>query len=624
MPLRLETDAEIIAEVNVNETKIDTVDTVVDGIQTDLSNATDGLGALKALIDAVQTDVGNPTGEVLASISAKIGDIARSLDVIIGTRWDSAGDIGTDIAQVLTYTDILDNATNGLANIKSLIDTVFTVADGIQTDLSNATDGLGALKALIDTIDTVVNGIQTDLSNATDGLGALKALIDTVTSELAEVPKETGTKTFNSTALAAIQAEVESALEDAGQVIVTTTIATLASQTSFTLTAGSADNDAYNGMIAVIEDVSTATQKAIGIISDYVGATKTIALREDPGIFIMAATDKISIKAVSPDILNILADTNELQTDWANGGRLDLLLDAIPTTAMRGTDSAALASVLGALNTAAATGAVTTTDEVMAYVKQLVTLLLEGTYGLSALQTLLAAITAAGPTKTEMDTAHGLLATPAQVATALTNYDAPTKAEMDTGHGLLATPAQVATALTNYDPPTKGEMDTGHALLATVAKQNRVLCSMDFWSEMAVSVTVTGAQSTITTGLNNVVVADLPDGATVVRAIAMMKFRMVENTYAGVNKLDAAAALPIQLDDVGNTGMLTCLDFADDLFTLAASTREGGDVYIGDNDVAARVDGNDTYDFQWLNAKADQANIVFNDVQMGIRIWYSV
>ena len=30
--------------------------------------------------------------------------------------------------------------------------------------------------------------------------------------------------------------------------------------------------------------------------------------------------------------------------DWVDGGRLDLLLDAIPTTAMRGTDSAALAS----------------------------------------------------------------------------------------------------------------------------------------------------------------------------------------------------------------------------------------------------------------------------------------
>lgn len=33
-----------------------TVDTVVDGMQTDLSNGTDGLGALKTLIDAVQSD----------------------------------------------------------------------------------------------------------------------------------------------------------------------------------------------------------------------------------------------------------------------------------------------------------------------------------------------------------------------------------------------------------------------------------------------------------------------------------------------------------------------------------------------------------------------------------------
>lgn len=48
---------------------------------------------------------------------------------------------------------------------------------------------------------------------------------------------------------------------------------------------------------------------------------------------------------LATDLDSALADTNELQIDWVNGGRLDLLLDAIPTTAMRGTDSAALASV---------------------------------------------------------------------------------------------------------------------------------------------------------------------------------------------------------------------------------------------------------------------------------------
>jgi hypothetical protein len=42
-------------------------------------------------------------------------------------------------------------------------------------------------------------------------------------------------------------------------------------------------------------------------------------------------------------------------TDWINGGRLDTLLDAIPTTAMRGTDNAALASLV----TSARMGALT-------------------------------------------------------------------------------------------------------------------------------------------------------------------------------------------------------------------------------------------------------------------------
>lgn len=103
------------------------------------------------------------------------------------------------------------------------------------------------------------------------------------------------TRIPDTVSLANIQAEVEAALEDGGQVAVITTIATLASQTSFTLTAGSADDDAYNGGIAVIEDVTTAGQKAYGIISDYVGATRTVTLAVDPGIFVMAATDKISI-----------------------------------------------------------------------------------------------------------------------------------------------------------------------------------------------------------------------------------------------------------------------------------------------------------------------------------------
>lgn len=81
----------------------------------------------------------------------------------------------------------------------------------------------------------------------------------------------------------------------AALVPVDTTIATLASQTSFTLTAGSADDDAYNGWIAVIQDAATATQYAAGVVEDYTGATKTVTLAADPGVFTMAVTDKIRL-----------------------------------------------------------------------------------------------------------------------------------------------------------------------------------------------------------------------------------------------------------------------------------------------------------------------------------------
>ena len=42
-----------------------------------------------------------------------------------------------------------------------------------------------------------------------------------------------------------------------------------------------------------------------------------------------AADVKTAIEAVGSSIATILSDTNELQTDWANGGRLDLILDRL-------------------------------------------------------------------------------------------------------------------------------------------------------------------------------------------------------------------------------------------------------------------------------------------------------
>lgn len=79
-------------------------------------------------------------------------------------------------------------------------------------------------------------------------------------------------------------------------VLVSTTIATLSTQTSFTLTAGSSDDNAYNGMAAIFTDQVTSAQKWVCFVSDYTGSTKTVTLESAPG-FTIATGDSISIMA---------------------------------------------------------------------------------------------------------------------------------------------------------------------------------------------------------------------------------------------------------------------------------------------------------------------------------------
>lgn len=79
-------------------------------------------------------------------------------------------------------------------------------------------------------------------------------------------------------------------------VLESTTIATLASQTAFTLTAGSTDNGAYPpGSLVVVKDSVTAHQIAVGFLSGYTGSTKGVVLLADPGVFTMAVGDSVTI-----------------------------------------------------------------------------------------------------------------------------------------------------------------------------------------------------------------------------------------------------------------------------------------------------------------------------------------
>ncbi|GAG74364.1 unnamed protein product [marine sediment metagenome] len=104
-----------------------------------------------------------------------------------------------------------------------------------------------------------------------------------------------------------------------------------------------------------------------------------------------------------------------------------------------------------------------------------------------------------------------------------------------------------------------------------------------------------------------------------------MKVRAIENTDAGAaNAVDGAQVIEVKENGEAWAAGITAINMVDNMWTVALSTREAGDVVLGDNDIKATVDGNGTYNVQWADAKVDAANLRLNDVQVGFRIFWEV
>ncbi len=149
---------------------------------------------------------------------------------------------------------------------------------------------------------------------------------------------------------------------------------------------------------------------------------------------------------------------------------------------------------------------------------------------------------------------------------------------------------------------------------------------MDFWSETVEEAEVEIDAAGETKELPPVTVEGIPDGATILRAVAMFKFRMIENTNAGDNRLNGGTvpgtSQVIQVRDDTPGAWADAINFVDRQYGTEGETREGGDVCIGSIDISGVVVGNDVYEFQWLLARPLLNYMSFYDVQMGIRVWY--
>ena len=219
---------------------ITTVDTVVDGIQTDLDNGTDGLGAIKTAVDAIPDQV---------------WDELQSAHVTAG----SFGEIATEVASILTDTNELQTnqgnwlTATGFATSAAL-STVDTVVDGIQADLDNATDGLGAIKTAVDANQTDLTNIETDTQNIQSRLPA--ALVG-------------GRMDSNTSAISGDSAAADN-LEASMETLVT---GTASGGTTSTVTSGVTGHgdDTFIGRVLMFR--TGTLQYEAGVITDYNSAT---------------------------------------------------------------------------------------------------------------------------------------------------------------------------------------------------------------------------------------------------------------------------------------------------------------------------------------------------------------
>ena len=265
--------------------------------------------------------------------------------VQVYTNYPQSADNATNIGAIKTVTDALPDsgALTSLATASALA-TVDTVVDGIQTDLSNGTDGLGAIKAdtaaiLTDTGTTIPASIAA-LPTAAEN----RAEIDSNSTQLAAIVTDTGTT---------IPAQISGLNNVAATDIV--------SGGAITTSAGAVSNVTLVATTTTNTDMrgtdSAATASALATIDSNVDAILADTADMQPKLGTPSGVSmSADIAAVKVDTAATLVDTNELQGDWTNGGRLDLLIDAIKVVTDALPDSGALTSLATAANLATVDG----------------------------------------------------------------------------------------------------------------------------------------------------------------------------------------------------------------------------------------------------------------------------
>lgn len=216
------------------------------------------------------------------------------------------------------------NISAGMITSVTDVSNVNGIASGVITSATLAASALSAIEdevldaALVDHAGAGTAGAALgEIGTAGDGLTDLGGMS---TGMKAEIAAQTWDATASSHVSAGTMGKVMNNMEaehDDNTLMLQATIDTYSSNTEFIIDSGSTVNDTYLGCTIIIRDASDASVKAVGIISDYLGASKTITLSYDPNpLFTFAVGDSINIIAV-PNKVSPATQTQLVASTWS-------------------------------------------------------------------------------------------------------------------------------------------------------------------------------------------------------------------------------------------------------------------------------------------------------------------
>ena len=301
------------------QASVDTIDGIVDTLTTEMAKIPKS--------DAAVT--WNATA--LAAIQSEANDalVALNLDHLCAVA-TVAADMTAEVIDLSILSRILGNgdtstfvpSTDGLHAAGVDLDAI--LADTVSID-SHITADYGATeKAAIDLLDDAAGGlmdIHTDVAAVKAETAAI--LTDTAATELAVDAVDTLVNAIVDTYIPAVKADTAAILVDTG----TTLQAELDAIQAAVIT-NAAGTDIAADIIAIKAETVSILADTNELQTDWADAGRLDAILD---IIAADTTTDIpaTIAAVKAETALIVADTNELQTDWVNGGRLDLILDTI-------------------------------------------------------------------------------------------------------------------------------------------------------------------------------------------------------------------------------------------------------------------------------------------------------